>query len=148
MTTDNKTLVRNTIDEIYNRGNMNLANEIASNNLVIHDSTLNLSTTGSTGLRNHATTLRTAFPDLRLNIEEMLSDGDTVTTRLTAQGTHRGNFLNIPATGRNINITGILISHITNGKLTENFLNWDALTVLQQIGAVQGLGQTKGRGAS
>ena len=144
---NNRTLVQNVIEEIYNKGNLNLADEITTNQYVPHDSTLNTGT-GATGLKNHASTLRTAFPDLHLNIEEIHSDGDTVITRLTAQGTHNGNFLNVPATGRSIRTTGILISHVKNGKLADSFMNWDALGVMQQIGAVQGRGQTTGRGAS
>ena len=141
MLTDNKTLLRNTIEEIYNKGNLNLADELVSGNYVAHDSTTVNPGTGSNGLKNQVTTLRTAFPDLRLNIEELLQDADTVSARLTAQGTHKGNFLNIPATGRNIKTTGILISHVKNGKLTDSYINWDAVTVLQQIGAIPAPGQ-------
>jgi steroid delta-isomerase-like uncharacterized protein len=146
-TPQNKMLVQNVIEEIYNKGNLNLADEIVTNQYVPHDSTLNAGT-GAMGLKNHATTLRTAFPDLHLNIEEIHSDGDTVITRLTARGTHNGNFLDVPATGRSIKTTGILISHVKNGKLADSFMNWDALGVMQQIGAVQGRSQTRGRGAS
>jgi predicted ester cyclase len=147
MSTDNKTLVRNAIEEIYNDGNLNLADEIAATNFVPHDATLNTGT-GPTGLKNHANTLRTAFPDLHLNIEEMHADGDAITTRLTIRGTHKGTLLNIPPTGRSINTTGTLISHVKNGKMIDSFMNWDALGVMQQIGAVQNLGQTRGRGAT
>jgi steroid delta-isomerase-like uncharacterized protein len=145
---DSQTLVRSAIEQIYNRGNLNLADEIAASHYVAHDSTFTDTGTGSMGLKNHAKALRTAFPDLHLNIEDMHSDGETVTTRLTAQGTHKGTLLNVRATGRSVTTTGILVSHVTNGKLTETFMNWDALGVLQQLGAVQSLGQTKAVGAS
>lgn len=148
----NQALVRNVIEEIYNKGNLNLADEVVTNQFVPHDSTLEAGTleadTGAAGLKNHVTTLRTAFPDLRVNIEEIHSDGDTVVTRLTARGTHKGNFLNVSPTGRSINTTGILINHVKNGKLADSFMNWDALGVLRQIGAVQGLAQSKGTGTS
>jgi steroid delta-isomerase-like uncharacterized protein len=144
---DANTLVQSTIEEIYNKGNLNLAHEIVTSYYVLHDSALNMAA-GSTGLKDHATALRTAFPDLHLNIEEMHSEGDTITTRLTAQGTHNGKFLNVPATGRSIETTGILISRVKNDKLTESFMNWDTLSVLQQIGAVQNLGLAKARGAN
>jgi len=145
---DGQGLVRSTIEEIYNRGHLDLADQIAASTYVAHDPIFINTGTGSMGLKNHAKALRTAFPDLRLNIEEMHSDGATVTTRLTAQGTHNGTLLNVRATGRSVRTTGIVMSHVTNGKLTETFMNWDALGVLQQIGAVQSLGQTKAAGAS
>jgi steroid delta-isomerase-like uncharacterized protein len=143
----NKTLMRNVIEEIYNKGNLNLADEVVTNQYVPHDSTLNTGN-GAAGLKNHASALRTAFPDLHLNIEEIHSDGDTVVTRLTAQGTHKGDFLNVSPTGRTIKTTGILISHVKNGKLADSFMNWDALGVLRQIGAVQGTAQTRGGGTT
>jgi predicted ester cyclase len=100
---DSQTLIRSAIEEIYNRGNLNLADEIAASHYVAHDPTFINTGTGSMGLKNHATALRIAFPDLHLNIEEMHSDGETVTTRLTAQGTHNGTLLNVRATLQAIN---------------------------------------------
>ena len=145
---DSQTLVRSVIEEIYNNGNLNLADEIAASHYVAHDPTLINTGTGSMGLKNHATALRTAFPDLRLNIEDMHWDRETVTTRLTAQGTHNGTLLNIRATGRSVRTTGIFVSYVMKGKLTETYINWDALGVLQQLGVVENLGQTKSAGAS
>ena len=145
---DSRELVRSAIEEIYNRGNLDIADEIAASDYAAHDPIFANTDTGSRGLKSHATALRMAFPDLHLNISEMRSDGETVTARVTAQGTHNGTLLNVRATGRSVTATGILMSHVMNGKLTETFMNWDALGMMRQIGAVQKVAQAKAGSAS
>ncbi len=87
---------------------------------------------------------RTAFPDLRFTIEDQIAEGDKVVNRVTARGTHRGEFRGIPPTGQEMRVTGITIDRIVVGKLHESWASWDFLGLLQQLGLVPGPGQGGG----
>jgi steroid delta-isomerase-like uncharacterized protein len=80
--------------------------------------------------------LYTAFPDLKHKIIEQISAGNKVVTRWEATGTHRAEFMGIAATRRKITLTGINIYTLTRGKLSASHVNWDMLSLMQQIGAV------------
>ncbi len=84
--------------------------------------------------------LYTAFPDLHHVILEQISARDKVVTRWAARGTHRSEWMGIPATGKQIVLKGINIYKLTRGKLSESHVNWDMLGLMQQLGVVsQGL---------
>jgi predicted ester cyclase len=82
-----------------------------------------------------------AFPDLHHQVEAQVAEGDTVTNRLLARGTHRGDFQGIPPTGRPVEIAAISIQRFAGGQLVEQHLLVDSLGLLQQIGAVPAPGQ-------
>ena len=86
-----------------------------------------------------------AFPDLRFSIEDELEDGDKVVTRYTAHGTQRGALMGIPLTGRPIEVTGISITHMVDGKTRTLWNNLDNLTMLIQLGVVPAPGQPAAR---
>jgi steroid delta-isomerase-like uncharacterized protein len=75
-----------------------------------------------------------AFPDLQHNIEDQIAEGDRVVTRLTIRGTHRGELMGIPPTGKQVSIAAISIDRIANGKIAEEWVNNDVLGMLQQLG--------------
>ncbi len=78
----------------------------------------------------------TAFPDLHFIIEKMIAEGDFVVVHHTARGTHQGNFMNIPPTGKQVTMTGILIDRVAHGKIIEEWSVSDYLGLLQQIGVI------------
>jgi steroid delta-isomerase-like uncharacterized protein len=79
-----------------------------------------------------------ALPDLRLAIEEQVSAGGAVVTRWTANGTHAGPLFGIPATGRTVTATAIHIHHVAEGRIVDQWEQFDALGVLRQLGALPG----------
>jgi steroid delta-isomerase-like uncharacterized protein len=79
--------------------------------------------------------LYAAFPDLRHDIAEQVSARDKVVTRWTARGTHRGEWMGVPATGKPVTLTGINIYTVKRGKLAESHVTWDIWGLMQQIGA-------------
>jgi predicted ester cyclase len=81
-------------------------------------------------------TLYTAFPDFHPIIEDQLAEGDKVASRVTWYGTHQGDFQGIPPTGKPITMAMLRIDSIVNGKVAENWVNFDALGLLQQLGAI------------
>ena len=79
---------------------------------------------------------RAAFSDLQFTVEEQVAEGDRVVTRWTATGTHDGDLLGIAPTGTVGTTTGISINRIADGKVAEDCTNWDALGLMQQLGAI------------
>lgn len=77
-----------------------------------------------------------AFPDMRIALEDELAEGDTLVSRYTWRGTHRGEFNGIPATGKDVVGTGIGIFHVRHGKIIEEWIQKDALGLLQQLGVL------------
>lgn len=120
---------------IFSQGQLALIEQVASPNHILHIPA-GPDVQGQEGLRQFVTLYRTAFPDLRFIIEDQLIEGDKIVARWTAQGTQQGPLQGIPPTGKAVKVTGITISRIVDGKMTEGWVNWDMLGVLHQIGAI------------
>jgi steroid delta-isomerase-like uncharacterized protein len=84
-----------------------------------------------------------AFPDLHFTQEDLVVENEKVTIRWTARGTHQGPLtpLGLPPTGKQATVAGIGISRVEGGQIAEMWQNWDALGMLQQLGAIPSLGQ-------
>jgi steroid delta-isomerase-like uncharacterized protein len=137
MSEENKAIVRREHEEIWNsQGNLDAADEIYAPNYIGHDPTLPEDIRGVEAARQFAAMYRSAFPDLEFTIEDQIAEGDKVATRLTVRGTHQGELEGIAPTGNRVEITGIVISRIAEGKIAEDWSNFDALGMLQQIGAI------------
>jgi steroid delta-isomerase-like uncharacterized protein len=135
MATDNVALVRRYIEEIWNKGNLSVLGELVSDRYVATEPIVG-ELRGLDALRQHIQSFRTAFPDLRVTIEEVGLSGDRVFTRWTARGTHRGMFLGVPPTQNTGEITGITIDHVASGKIVGHHQSYDSLALLQLVGAV------------
>ena len=83
-----------------------------------------------------------AFPDAQFTLEDLIAEGDKVVGRVTMRATHRGAFMGIAPTGKHVTVTGIAIWRIEEGKMAEMWQNWDALGLLQQLGAIPQVAQT------
>jgi steroid delta-isomerase-like uncharacterized protein len=81
------------------------------------------------------TELREAFPDMHVDAVKLVADDNNVAFAYTLTGTHKGNFMGIPGTGRKIKVRGMQISRFENGKMVERWGSSDQLGILQQIGA-------------
>ncbi|HJR21506.1 MAG TPA: ester cyclase [Dongiaceae bacterium] len=134
MSEQNKARIRRVIEEAYSRGNLSVVDEVAASNLVIHASSQDIR--GREGAKQFVTMFRTAFPDLHFTIEDQIAEGDMVVTRWTARGTHRGDFQGVPATGREIRLTGTDIDRMADGKVVECWAHVDELGLMQQLGAI------------
>jgi steroid delta-isomerase-like uncharacterized protein len=96
--------------------------------------------TGPEGIRQLTEATRTAFPDLRFHISDQIAEGDKVTTVYTLEGTNTGEFMGMPATGKQVRMRGISVYRIADGKLQEGWVQYDALGMLQQLGAFPRMG--------
>ena len=134
MSEQNKAQVRRVIEEIYNRGDLGIVDEVAASNLVIHASSEEIR--GREGAKQYVGELRAGFPDLHLTVEDQIAEGDMVVTRWIARGTHTGEFQGIAPTGRKVQVAGTDIDRIIEGKTVECWVHMDQLGLMQQLGAV------------
>ena len=117
--------------QVLNTGNMEQADEVLASNAVSHEVP-----PGLDGWKQYYTDFRTAFPDLRFQIMDTISEGDTVVCRCLMRGTHEGDFMGIPATGKKIHITGVDIARFRDGKAVEHWAYYDELGMMRQLGAI------------
>jgi steroid delta-isomerase-like uncharacterized protein len=117
MIEQNQMLVRRGIEEICNRGNLAMVDELAADDFVMHLPSAEIN--GPEKAKEYVAALRGAFPDLRVTIEDQVAEGDKVVTRWVARGTPTGAFQGIPPTGKQGQVTGINIDRIAGGKDVE-----------------------------
>lgn len=135
MSEQNKALVRRLYDEVLNAGRLDLIDELVTPDFVDHEEFPG-SSPGREGAKEFFAMLRTAFPDLRFTVEDMLAEGDRVAVRLTLQGTHQGPFLDMGPTGRPLKVQGIDILRLAGGQLAEHWGVTDQMSMMQQLGAI------------
>jgi steroid delta-isomerase-like uncharacterized protein len=137
MATDqNKALVRRFIEELFTHGNTSAADEILAPDFVEHEQLPPGIPKGREGVKVLATILRSAFPDLKATIEDTIAEGDKVVIRMTWSGTHKGEFMGVPATGKRVSIGVIDILRMDGGKCVEHWGQMDSMGMMQQIGAI------------
>ncbi len=132
---ENKALMRQFYDEVVNRGNLAMIDKAAAANIVDHTLAPGLPP-GVAGVKQWFTLMRKAFPDAHATVNDILADGDKVVARVAFRGTHKGEFLGVPATGKPVSIEGIDILRFSGGKLAEHWGQFDNLGMLQQLGVV------------
>ena len=143
MSETNKTVVRRLFEEVWNKGNLPVTDELFAPNYAHHDSSTPDVGRGPESEKKRATLYRTAFPDLRLTIEDIIAEGETVMARWSCRGTHKGDLSGIAPTGKQFTISGISVARFTNGKMVEGWVNWDALGLMQQLGVIAEVGKSK-----
>jgi steroid delta-isomerase-like uncharacterized protein len=134
----NKAIVRRAFEEPW-KGNLDVIDELIASDYVGHDPVNPEPLRGPEGVKEFVTTYRSAFPDARITVEQQLAEGDLVATRWSARGTHEGELMGIQATGKQVTVSGLTISRLSNDKIVEEFQNWDTLGMMQQLGAVPAL---------
>ena len=135
-TEENKAIVRRVMEEVWQKGNLAVVDELIAPAFVFHDP--NFEVHGPDGFKEMVTASRTAFPDIRATIHDQIAEGDTVMTRFTQHCTHEGEFgwFGIAPTGKQLTIAGIDVNRIEDGKIVERWLSFDLLGMLQQMGVV------------
>lgn len=129
-----KKLTRRIIDELWNKGNLDVASELFAEEARIHDPAIPSTEMGPEGIKQFVRSYRTAFPDLYMDVDDQMGEDNLVVTRWTLTGTHAGTFGDIPASGRHVSVKGITIYRFYKGEVAEGWMNWDALGLLRQLG--------------
>jgi len=143
MSQQNKTNVRRLFEELWNKGNLPVADELIAPNYIHHDASTPDVGRGPESEKKRVTLYRTAFADMRLTIEDLIAEGETVVARWTCRGAHKGDLNGIAPTGKQIAISGVSVVRFAGGKMVEGWINWDALGMMQQLGVVPELGKAK-----
>lgn len=135
---DNGAVVRRFIEEVFNRGNLAVAEEVLAPNYVHHDPATGEAGSGVEGLEAMVRFYRAAFPDFEIRLDEQITTADRVVERWTGHGTHRGELMGIPATGRDIRASGISIHTLDRGRIVETHTVFDSAAMLRQLGVLPG----------
>ena len=130
-----KALVRRFYEDVWDRGNLDVADEVFAHDYVRHDLRPTAAPPGPEGQKKVAAAFREAFPDLRFNVELVLAEGDYVAARWTATGTHSGSWGELAPTGRSVQYTGVNIFRFENGRVAEIWNYRDDLGLREQLGA-------------
>jgi steroid delta-isomerase-like uncharacterized protein len=140
-TEQDKALVRQLVEEAINLGNMSVIDEFLIPDFVEHEELPPGIPPGREAPKVLFTMLRSAFPDLKATIEHLIAEGDKVVLHMTWTGTHEGEFMGIPPTGKSISITVIDILGIAEGKFVEHWGVMDSMAMMQQLGVVPAPGE-------
>ena len=133
-TEENKAIVRR-YQEIYNSNNLDVLTEVVAENFRTPRMMPGMPQGLEGAKKIHELTL-IGMPDWQTEIDELIAEGTKVVARITIRGTHLGDFFGIPATGRQVKVSGIYIVRIENGKIVEHWGEEDSLGLLQQLGAM------------
>jgi steroid delta-isomerase-like uncharacterized protein len=135
-TQENKALARRVLEEMFNKGNLDLADEVFAPDYVDHDPAMPEDIRGPEGFKEYVSIFRTAFPDIHLEIEDQVAEGDKVVTRWTGTGTHEGDLMGIAPTGNKVTLPGMEIVRISGGKLAEGWEGYDSMVLMEQLGVM------------
>jgi steroid delta-isomerase-like uncharacterized protein len=139
---ENKALVRRFVDEVQSAGNIDAIDELCSSEFVNHSAPPGVPS-NCEGVKQLTAMFRQAFPDSFFTVEDMIAEGDKVVTRKTFHGTHEGEFMGIPPTGRRVSMGLIDIVRIADGRVVEHWSMGDNLGMMQQLGVVPPPGDTE-----
>jgi steroid delta-isomerase-like uncharacterized protein len=123
-------------EEVWNQRNRDAIDQLITTDYVHHDGYAIQVEPGIDGYKQFVSIYLNAFSDLHFAIEDEISAGDKIVTRWTVTGTHDGDLPGLPRTGKTISLAGISITRLREGKISESWNNWDALGMMQQLGAV------------
>ncbi len=132
---DNKTLIRNIIEEVWNKGDVEAVDRYFADDYIDHNP-LPGQAPGPEGYKQSVGAIREAFPDLHLTLEDILGEWDRVGFRYTMRGTHQGPFMGIPPSGNSFSVTGMIFARGADGKAAERWANLDTMGLMQQLGAI------------
>ena len=135
-TAQNKELVRQMVEKVFNQGNVSQADEFLAPDFAEREELPPGIPRDREGVKQLTTMLRSAFPDFKATIDDIVAEGDKVVIRQTWSGSHKGEFMGIPATGRSVSFGVIDIIRIADGKFVEHWGQMDSMSLMQQLGAI------------
>lgn len=143
MSAQNKAIVRRLYEEVWNKRKVELISEIISPSHALQAPNVAGSAVGPEAYKRQVSNMLGAYPDLHFSIEDLIAEKDKVVACWTLSGTHKGNYMGIPATDKKVSVEGMTVHNIANGRIMDSYSNWDALGMMQQLGVIPPLGQAK-----
>ena len=137
MTTDritaNKQLVEAFIGALFSDGNLDAVDQYLAPSFINHDPPFPGAPSNAAGMRHAAEMFRRALPDWHSDMDQLIAENDIVVERFTASGTHQGELMGVPGTGRTIQLLGINIFRIQDGRIVERWGRLDEMGLLRQL---------------
>ena len=130
-----ETTIRRWVANAWNKGNFTGVDALFDSGYVLHDPAGPV--TGASGLTDFIALYRRGFPDLKMEVDDVLESDDRAAWRFTVTGTQHGEFMGIPATGRAIVVTGVLISRFEGDRWAEDWVAYDGVGMLRQLGVLE-----------
>ena len=131
---ENKKIARKLIEEGWNKGRIEVVDDLMATGCRFHDPVFPSLTSGAANYKEHIRTCRNAFPDLHFTVEDMIAERNEVVAHWTVRGTHRGPFLGMSPTERSATVSGTTICRIDKGKIVESWADWNLLSLMEQLG--------------
>ncbi len=132
---ENAAVVRRFVEEVITQGDIDSASQFVWED-VVEQVPLPGQGPGLKGLQDVLRGMRSGFPDLNFAINEQIAEGDKVASRFEWTGTHRGEFLGVPATGRPVRVWGIVIDRLEEGRIKDTRIIMDSLGLMMQLGVI------------
>ena len=121
--------------EVFKEGDLSILDEVLAGNFVEHNP-FPEQPAGPEGMKHIVMMMRAGFPDSGISVKDMVAEGDKVAVRAELTGSHGGEFMGILATGNRVQVTGISIYTVSDGKITEHWEQFDGMAMMQQLGAI------------
>ena len=140
-TDENKALVRRWFSDVITQGDMSSFDAICAAcqpDFEMIRGVVEPAPRGIEGTKELISSLRTSFPDLSATVDEQIAEGDHVVSLVTMTGTHQGDFMGFPATGRSFSMPGVSIWEVRGDRLISERVNWDSMAMMQQLGVGPG----------
>ena len=132
----NMAVARRALEEIWNRGDLAVADELCSPEIVCRSPVMSEPMRGVEALKEYVIGFRTGLPDVELTIDDMIAAGDIVAFRWHLRGTHLGELSGIPPTGRRVEVNGADYMYLAEGRVRELWLYPDVFNIMRQIGMI------------
>ena len=121
---------------VWEEGNIDLVDELLAPDYINHTPATPDQPTGPEGVKGVVSMFRSAMPDLRVIVEDMVAEGDKVAVRYTLEGTHEGELFGVPPTGQRLSIKSISVERVSDGTIREHWRITDSLDMMQQLGVI------------
>ncbi len=135
-TEENITVIRCYFEEVWNRGKVEMLSEFMAEKVLAYDATDSQPKVGLESVEQVVILFHAAFPDMQVSLYDLLAEDDKVVARWGLRGTHHSTFMGAPASGKMVDVTGIVIYRLENYKIVEYWGNFDTLGLMQQTGVV------------
>ena len=132
--TEIRDIVERFTDQAWNGGDLDLIDELFAAEYVGHDAPRPEPVRGPEGMKDFLRMYHGAFSDAHIALDDVIIKDDKVVTRWTGTGTHDGDLMGIPATGKAVSFTGIRIFRLADGKIVEGWVDWDTFGLMRQLG--------------
>lgn len=137
MSEENKAVVQRVVEELWNKGKIDVIDELYAADYIDRSPGLPPGISRDReGQKQFAAAFMGAFQGMAGTVEDEIAEGDRIVIRWSAQGTHRGDFMGIPATGKSVTFTGTSIYRLAGGKIKEEWTEADMLGLMTQLGVV------------